>query len=93
MGGTTDMSENFIRKLTFAVTNGNTLTITQRSHDGASLVSVIDAKGFPTADFWEENAVISPGDFVMLVNYWHYVKRYDIQNDFINPNGKHKEEN
>ena len=34
---------------------------------------------------------ISNGDMVMLVNLYQYIKRNDIQNDFINPYGKNKE--
>lgn len=31
---------------------------------------------------------ISEGDFVMLMNYYRYVKDNNIQCDFINPNGQ-----
>ena len=31
---------------------------------------------------------ITPGDFVMLLNLYRYIKENDIQNDFINPYGK-----
>lgn len=31
--------------------------------------------------------LISEGDFVMLMNYYRNIKDYDIQDDFINPNG------
>ena len=34
---------------------------------------------------------ISAGDFVMLINWYKYIKDNDIQNDFINPYGKNKE--
>lgn len=34
---------------------------------------------------------ISAGDFVMLINWYKYIKGNDIQNDFINPHGKNKE--
>lgn len=34
---------------------------------------------------------ISAGDFVMLINWYRYIKDNDIQNDFINPYGKNKE--
>ena len=34
---------------------------------------------------------ISAGDFVMLINWYKYIKGNDIQNDFINPYGKNKE--
>lgn len=31
--------------------------------------------------------LISEGDFVMLMDYYRSIKDYDIQDDFINPNG------
>ena len=34
---------------------------------------------------------ISAGDFVMLINWYKYIKDNDIKNDFINPHGKNKE--
>lgn len=34
---------------------------------------------------------ISNGDMVMLINLYRYIKRHDIQNDFINPYGKNVE--
>lgn len=34
---------------------------------------------------------IPAGDFVMLLNLYRYIKDHDIQNDFINPNGKNKD--
>lgn len=34
------------------------------------------------------NYIVSAGDFVMLLNYYKYIKDNDIQNDFINYHGK-----
>ena len=34
---------------------------------------------------------INPSDFIMLLNLYEYIIENDIQNDFINPNGKNKE--
>lgn len=31
--------------------------------------------------------LIDEGEFVMLMNYYRIIKDYDIQDDFINPNG------
>lgn len=64
--------------ISFNVNNDGTLDITQSAHDGA--VHVISS-GNGTYD-------IAPGDFVMLLNYYCYVKSNDIHCDFINPNGK-----
>ena len=38
-----------------------------------------------------DSITIEPGDMVMLLNLYRYVKRNDIQNDFINPHGKNSE--
>ena len=40
----------------------------------------------------EERELIDEGDFVMLINYYRYIKEYDIKNDFINRNGINNEE-
>jgi hypothetical protein len=34
---------------------------------------------------------IPNGDMVMLINLYRYIKDNDIQNEFINPNGKNHE--
>jgi len=41
---------------------------------------------------WESESVkhITEADFVMLLNYYNYVKSNDIQCDFINDKGKKK---
>ena len=70
-----------MNKLSYNVNNGRTLEIVQEEHDGEVTVIHHDK----SIDY------IPAGDMVMLVNYYNYVKRYDIQNDFINPNGKNKE--
>ena len=35
----------------------------------------------------EERELISEGDFVMLINYYRYIKENDIKDDFINTTG------
>lgn len=40
----------------------------------------------------EERELIDEGDFVMLINYYRYIKEYDIKNDFINRDGINNEE-
>lgn len=40
----------------------------------------------------EERELIDEGDFVMLINYYRYIREYDIKNDFINRNGINNEE-
>lgn len=39
-----------------------------------------------------DNIEIPNGDMVMLINLYQYIKRNDIQNDFINPYGKNRED-
>jgi hypothetical protein len=67
-----------MRKISFDVNNGGKLEVCQTKHDGSIKVS--------TGENNEYN--ISAGDFVMLLNYYSYVKRNNIQNDFINYYGK-----
>ena len=60
----------------FDVNNQGTLTLYQNEHNGAvELVGGSDGKRW----------IISAGEMVMLLNWYRYVKRYDIQDDFINP--------
>lgn len=63
-------------KLTFDTNNCGILTVEQKEHDSYVQVSTGEK--------------ISAGDFVMLLNYYRYVKNNDIQNDFINYWGKKK---
>lgn len=67
-----------MRKISFDVNNGGKLEVCQVKHDGSINVSTGENKGYN----------ISAGDFVMLLNYYSYVKRNNIQNDFINYYGK-----
>ena len=72
-------------KLIFEVNNGDTLFLTQVSKDGDTILSKYDG------DRETCETTIPAGDMVMLLNLYRYVKRNDIQNDFINPTGKNKE--
>ena len=76
--------------LSYNVNNGDTMKLVQREHDGSVSIIKEDSKGnhenIPDAE-----AFISAGDMIMLVNYYRYIKRNDIKNDFINPNGKNNE--
>lgn len=74
--------------ITFNVNNGRLLRFYQDKPDGAVLVeSGRERDGFH-ADYVE---VITPGDAVMLFNLYRHIKENDIQNDFINPNGKNRD--
>lgn len=59
-------------KLTFETNNNGTLDLIQNEHNGEVLIS-------------STKEVISPGDMVMLVNLYRYIKTNNIQNEFINP--------
>ena len=79
--------------ISFDVNNGGKMKLIQREHDGSCLISTEDEKGLNNSLLSDKEAFISNGDMVMLLNYYAYVKRNDIQNDFINPNGKNHEGN
>ena len=76
------MVRDFIQKLTYEVNNGRQLELIQRGHNGTVLIS---------DDSMSKTEFIPAGDMVMLVNFYRYIKDNDIQNDFINPTGKNKE--
>ena len=66
-------------KISFDVNNGGKLELIQRGHDGTVLICDKSASN---------TELIPAGDMVMLVNLYRYIKDNDIQNDFINYNGK-----
>ena len=72
---------------TFDVNNEGTLLFTQNVHDGSVTVTRTYDHGFTE----EPVAIIPPGEFVMLLNLWQYVKCHDIRNSFINPDGTKEE--
>lgn len=65
-------------KISFDVNNGGKLEVCQAKHDGSISVNIRESEKFN----------ISAGDFVMLLNFYKYVKDNDIHNDFINYYGK-----
>lgn len=79
-------------KISFNVNNGRKLIFEQEHHDGPVFVHHIDANGNEETDLENGLKVIYPGDVVMLNNLYWYIKENDIQNDFINPTGKNKED-
>ena len=68
--------------ITFDVNNHGKVTLEQKAHDKS--VTVTHGNGNIT--------IISPGDFIMLLNIYNYIKNNDIQSDFINPYGKNTED-
>ena len=72
-----------MNKLVFEVNNGEKLELVQRQDNGPVLNCSLDAP--------DNAAYISAADFVQLINLYRYYKRYDIKNEWINPNGKNEE--
>lgn len=73
--------------LTYFVDNNRTIKLEQKKPDGEVKVKA----------FWGNicvsmrEIIIPPGDMIMLLNYYNYVKENNIKNDFINPYGTNKE--
>lgn len=78
-----------MNKLTYFVNNNGTMEISQNKPDGEAIVHTFHSYN----DFSDNtnDIEISAGDMVMLINLYRYIKDNDIQNDFINPNGKNRE--
>ena len=72
------------------VNNGGKLRVRQTESDkircGVAL-ETIDSSGEVA-----RRDLIDEGDFVMLMNYYRYIKDYDIKDDFINRNGMNEKE-
>ena len=68
------------------VNNGQTLFLSQVSKDGDTILDRWDG------DKMEYERTIPAGDMVMLLNLYRYVKDQDIYNNFINPDGKNKDD-
>lgn len=68
-----------------SVNNGQTLFLTQVSADGDTILNRWDGNTM------EYERAIPAGDMVMLLNLYRYIKDNDIENEFINPNGRIKE--
>ena len=72
--------------LSFKTNNNGILNMIQHEIDGTIIVKRLEKnKGY------QQIAEIPAGDMVMLVNMYKYTKENDIQNAFINPNGKNKD--
>lgn len=79
-----------MNKLTYFVNNNGTMEITQDKPDGKVIVHTFhDSNDYSDTT---NDIEIPNGDMVMLVNLYQYIKRNDIQNDFINPYGKNRED-
>lgn len=63
--------------------NDGYMWLYQSQYDGPILVT-------DTGD-WRNSISVPAADFVQLLNLYRYTKEHDIQNAWINPNGKNKE--
>lgn len=63
-----------MNEITFSINNGRTLRLIQRAHDGKTLIVVEDKNG-NHENIPDNEAFISPGDFVMLVNHFRICKQ------------------
>lgn len=79
-------------KITFDINNQGKLTLEQKKHDGKVLLTTAFPKEgkMDVDEFYSKE--ISNGDFVMLLNYYTYVKKNNIRNSFINPCGTNTDE-
>lgn len=75
--------------LKFLVNNNGTMCLSQDKTDGA--VTVHTFHNFNDFSETKNDMYIPNGDMVMLINFYRYVKDHNIQNDFINSDGKNKE--
>lgn len=67
------------------INNGRTMRIIQTDSDKARCG--IGVETLDEDSNLEERELISEGDFVMLINYYRYIKENDIKDDFINTTG------
>lgn len=75
--------------ISFDINNNRKIQLIQRKHDGTILCTTEDHAPI------DDNAntdFIPAGDMVMLINFYRYIKSNDIRHDFINPNGKNRED-
>ena len=72
--------------LSFKTNNNGILNMIQHELDGKVIVKRLERlekdKGYKTI------TSIPAGDMVMLINMYKYIKENNIQNAFINPDGK-----
>ena len=74
--------------IAFEVNNHGTLFMQQTAGVNHA-VKVFTSYPFDVSGQHDENAcTIEPGEMVMLMNYYRYVKRNNLHCDFINPNGQ-----
>lgn len=78
-------------KIEIEINNGRTMRISQTESD--KIRRGIGIETYDETGILEERELISEGDFVMLINYYRYIKENDIKDDFINRTGLNYREN
>ena len=69
--------------LSFTTNNAGILNMIQHEVDGNIIVKRLEKD-----NGYKQIAEIPAGDMVMLINMYKYIKENNIQNAFINPDGK-----
>ena len=69
--------------LSFKTNNNGIMNMIQHELDGKIVVKRLEKD-----NGYKQIAEIPAGDMVMLVNLYKYIKENNIQNAFINPDGK-----
>ena len=72
--------------LSFKTNNNGIMNMIQHEIDGTVIVKCLEED-----KSYQQIVEIPAGDMVMLVNLYKHIKENDIQNAFINPNGKNKD--
>lgn len=84
-----NQNKNEGKNIEIDINNKNKMIIYQsesdRSRDGISIDRICEGEQIV-------HLLISSDEFVMLINYYNYIKDNDIQQDFINPDGYYSEE-
>ena len=72
--------------ISFDVNNGIEIKLQQNAHDSFVVMTREDSNGLIS------KRTITAGQFVMMLNLYSHIMDNDIQNDFINPYGRKREE-
>ena len=69
--------------ISLEINNSRKMKLIQRAHDGLTLICIENGNGESEANIPDNEAFISAGDMVMLINYFRACKRGEIESDFI----------
>lgn len=72
-----------MNKIEFEINNNRVMQISQESYDSKVTLTTFNKSNSEV----DNEQTITAGDFVMLMNYYRYIKDNNIQCDFINPHG------